>query len=148
MTGLKIRPARPTDAGRTGEILSEFTDATEWLPQVHSRAEHVGFAGTMIDRGWVTVAELGGRVIGFLARDVDTVHALYVGAEARGRGIGAALLQAQQANCNRLELWTFQNNTAAQAFYRRHGFSEAERTGGAGNDEGLPDIRFVWERVA
>jgi GNAT superfamily N-acetyltransferase len=44
----------------------------------------------------------------------------------------------------RLVLWTFQANSAAIAFYLREGFVEIERTDGAGNEEGLPDVRMIW----
>ena len=142
-----IRCARSTDAGRVGAILSEFIDTTPWMPRIHSRAQDLGFAGMMIERGWVSVVEQNERVVGFIALDGPRVQALYVGAEARGRGHGAALLQGAQAALDALELWTFQANNCAQAFYRRHGFSEVERTDGARNDEHLPDIRFLWERA-
>ena len=34
----------------------------------------------------------------------------------------------------------------ADGFYVREGFTEVELTDGAGNDEGLPDVRLVWHR--
>lgn len=148
MSGVILRRACACDAGCAGGLLTDFAANTPWMPQVHSQAEHIEFTATMIGRGWVTVAELDGRVIGFVARHAETVHALYVGEKARGRGIGTVLLRAQQANCDRLELWTFETNAGARAFYRRHGFAETERGSGAGNDEGLPDIRLIWERAA
>ncbi|MEL7100478.1 MAG: GNAT family N-acetyltransferase [Pseudomonadota bacterium] len=138
-----LRAARPEDAMACGVILTAFAEETPWLPRLHSGAEDIAHCGQMIDRGWVTVA--GARPKGFLARDGAIIHALYVAPSARGQGLGTALLaQAQEAN--RLELWTFQANTGAQRFYTRHGFQEAERTDGHGNDEGLPDIRYIWER--
>ena len=146
MSGFSLRPARPTDAGRTGEILSAFIDDTDWMPRIHTRAEDLSFAADMIDRGWVSVAESRGRVVGFSARDAQMVHALYVDAGARGRGCGGALLMQMQEATDVLTLWTFQTNTRAQAFYRRHGFVEGERTNGARNDEGLPDLYMTWTR--
>ncbi|WP_290558346.1 GNAT family N-acetyltransferase [Aestuariivita sp.] len=146
MTGFFLRPARPTDAGRTGAILSAFIDHTDWMPRIHTRAEDLSFAADMIDRGWVTVAETAGTVVGFSAREACMVHALYVDARARGKGCGGALLKQMQRATDTLTLWTFQHNTRAQAFYRHHGFAEMERTDGAGNDEGLPDLRMGWKR--
>ena len=61
-----IRVAHPLDAGAVGRILSEFIDTTDWMPRLHSRAEDIGFAGTMIDRGWVRVFE-GDTILGFIA---------------------------------------------------------------------------------
>lgn len=146
MTAFYLRPARSTDAGRTGAILSAFIDETPWMPRIHTRAEDLSFAGQMIECGWVTVAEDEQGVAGFLARDCETIHALYVHNDARRRGCGAAMIAEAQSKVDALTLWTFQANAAAQAFYSRQGFVEVDRTDGASNDEGLPDIRFEWKR--
>ncbi|MGB1035479.1 MAG: GNAT family N-acetyltransferase [Primorskyibacter sp.] len=142
-----IRPAHSTDAGSVGAILSEFVDTTEWMPRIHTRAEDLHHAGTMIDRGWVHVAQTD-RVVGFVARHDHDILALYVTAQARGAGIGAALLTTAKDKAKQgqspLRLWTFQANTGAQQFYLREGFAEVQRTDGAGNDEGLPDIQYQW----
>lgn len=141
-----LRAARTTDAGKGGAILSQFVDENDWMPRLHTRAEDVGFVGTMIDRGWVTIAEEEGQVLGFMSRDAADIHALYVNAAARRKGVGTALLSDAQKRHDRLELWTFQANLPAQAFYLAHGFTETRRTDGATTDEGLPDIHFHWER--
>lgn len=143
-----LRTARSTDAGTVGAILSEFIDSTPWMPRIHTRAEDIGFAGHMISKGWVTVAETPTGVTGFLAREGIEVHALYVAAGARGAGTGGTLLHGAQTQSDRLSLWTFVANTRAQTFYERHGFCAVEQTDGARNDEGLPDIRFEWTREA
>ncbi len=101
--------------------------------------------GDLIDRGWVRVCEVLGEVVGFIARSDAMVQSLYVRKDAQGQGIGTQLLEDAKQRVDHLELWTFQANTGAQRFYQRHGFSEAERTDGTGNEEGLPDIRFVWK---
>ncbi|WP_299598392.1 GNAT family N-acetyltransferase [uncultured Tateyamaria sp.] len=141
-----LRAAQPTDAGAVGAILSGFIDGTDWMPRIHTRAEDLSFAGHMIEQGWVTVAEGGGQVHAFSARNGADVHALYVDVSAQGQGIGADLLARMQADADHLTLWTFQANTGAQRFYLRHGFAETERTDGARNDEGLPDIRYDWHK--
>ena len=144
MTGHSIRSARTTDAGKVAAILSAFIDDTPWMPRIHTRAEDVSFAGSLIDRGWVTIVEDAEGVAGFIAREGVMVHALYIAERARGRGYGSDLLALAQNATEGLTLWTFEANTKAQAFYLAHGFAEAERTDGAGNDEKLPDIRYVW----
>jgi GNAT superfamily N-acetyltransferase len=148
VSGFHLRPARPLDAGATGAILSAFIDETPWMPRLHTRAEDVAFAGTMIDRGWVTVADAPDGVAGFVAREGAEIHALYVAPERRRQGCGGALIRAMQGAAARLTLWTFEANVAARAFYAGHGFAEVERTGGSRNDEGLPDVRLVWEAAA
>lgn len=146
MSAIALRPARTTDAGQVGGILSEFIDTTDWMPRIHTRAEDLGFAGDLIDRGWVTVAETGDQVTGFIARDGARIQALYVTAPARRQGVGTALLRQAQAERATLTLWTFEANAEARAFYAAHGFAVAEKTDGSGNDEGLPDLRLEWKR--
>ncbi|MEP3844318.1 MAG: GNAT family N-acetyltransferase [Paracoccaceae bacterium] len=146
MTEVAIRPARTTDAGKVGAILSNFIDTTPWMPRIHTRAQDIGFAGMLIDRGWVRVAETPAGVLGFLAREGEMIQALYVADHARGQGVGSALLQDTCDQQKRLTLWTFQANTRAQNFYTTHAFREVERTDGSGNDEGLPDIRYEWHK--
>ncbi len=141
-----LRKARSTDAGKIGAILSEFTRTTEWMPPLHTGAEDIAHAGRLIDRGVVTVAERDGMVVGFAACDDGDLDALYVAANARGQGVGSALLDHLKSAHDTLTLWTFQANQRAQKFYVRHGFAEIERTDGAGNDETLPDIRYTWQR--
>ncbi len=141
-----IGSARPGDAVAIGAILSDWIDETDWMPRVHKREDEQAFAADLVSRGWVSVARQRGRVVGFLARDGAEVVALYVARGARGQGVGRALLTRAKRRSTRLALWTFQFNHPARAFYEAQGFDEVRRTGGAGNDEKLPDIRYAWER--
>ncbi len=141
-----LRPATSLDAGRVGAILSSWIDETPWMPRIHTRAEDIAHAAMMVDRGWVTVSQ-DETVTGFLARDGQEIHALYIAPEARGQGVGSQLLKSAMQTQDTLSLWTFQQNTRAQAFYTTHGFAEIKRTDGATNDEGLPDIRYHWQRT-
>ena len=47
-----------------------------------------------------------------------------------------------------LQLWAFQRNTAARAFYEAHGFTVQRLTDGSGNEEGEPDVLYAWSRPA
>lgn len=141
-----LRPATPLDAGDVGAILSAWIDETPWMPRIHTRAEDISFAGMMVERGWVTVAEEQ-TMTGFMAREGAIIHALYVAPDARGQGVGSCLLTEAQHSADHLSLWTFQENTRAQTFYERHGFAETMRTEGDRNDEGLPDILYQWRRT-
>ena len=91
-----------------------------------------------------TVAVVDRQVIGFIARELGMIHALYVVPEWCGHGVGQRLLQAAKQASQELELYTFQANASAQRFYLREGFGEVTRSDGAGNDEGLPDIKYHW----
>jgi len=141
-----LRPAQPTDAGKAGVIIEQFQTDTPWVPKLHTGAEIIGFCGGMIDRGWVTVAVRAERVIGFLARDEEEICALFVLRTAQNAGVGQGLLENAMECRDQLWLRVFQANTGAQKFYARAGFKEDGRGDGTGNDEGLPDIRYVWQR--
>ena len=146
MLWVMIRPAQPLDAGAVGRILSEFADTTDWMPRLHSRAEDISLAGSMIDRGWVHVFERD-TILGFIARDSEEICALYVARNMRGKGIGKAFLENAKQDTQRLELWTFQSNLRAQKFYMREGFNEVEHSDGQRNEEKLPAIKFLWTKA-
>lgn len=149
-----LRPATEADAPALAAILSDWIDATPWMPRRHSRLEERGFVLRLIREMTVTVAMAPGatggpaRPRGFLARRDGFIHALYLAPQARRRGLGRRLLDAAKAEAPALELWVFQANAPARAFYRAQGFAEAESGDGSGNDEGLPDLRLVWQRAA
>ncbi|MDA5093339.1 GNAT family N-acetyltransferase [Aliiroseovarius sp. KMU-50] len=141
---MNIVPATREDVLGVANILSQWNAATPWMPRLHSRASEKYFARMLVERSWVHVARHDGRVLGFLARDNTMIHALYLSPAARGNGIGKALLDHAKTASGTLVLYTFVANEAAQRFYLREGFIEVARTGGQGNDEGLPDIRYEW----
>ncbi len=92
-------------------------------------AEHL-WGEAFADRGAsVLVAEDEGRVVGvtrWTAADA-TVQSLYVDPAHQGSGTGGALLDSAVAalaasGAQQARLWVFDANTAAQRFYRRHGW--------------------------
>ncbi|MFE4355554.1 GNAT family N-acetyltransferase [Kitasatospora sp. NPDC056800] len=73
--------------------------------------------------GWAAVARVSDRCA--YAGVVE--HSVYVHPEARGRGVGAALLEALIASTERAGIWTIQSgifpeNTASLALHARAGF--------------------------
>jgi GNAT superfamily N-acetyltransferase len=137
-----IRRAEAGDAAVCARILGDWVRETGWMPVLHTREEDLGFLSTLIAQADVFVAEGG-----FLVRGGEDVMALYLAPEARGRGLGKALLDEAKAGRERLFLWAFERNEGALRFYAREGFVAVERTEGAGNEAGLPDVRMVWERL-
>lgn len=145
-----LRPARSTDAGKLGQMMTDAIDAKPWKPRLHTGAEDIAFVGRMIDAGWITVAEDLEKplLLGFIARDGSEVNALFIAASSRNIGVGRALMDHAKQHADTLTLWTFEANTGAQRFYLREGFVETGRTDGRDNDEGLPDVRYRWRRPA
>ena len=93
---------------------------------------------------WVAEDDASG-VVGLMVLSGNWVDQLYVAPAWTGRGIGSELLStARSLRPDGLQLWAFQSNVRARRFYERHGFTEAERTDGTRNEEGAPDVRYVW----
>ena len=143
---LSIAPARPGDSRALARIMLGWTDETSWMPQLHTLDGTDAFLAGLILEMQVTTARNVRGPHGFLARDGETVHALYLAPKARGKGVGKRLIDRAKEETGRLTLWTFQANIRARAFYAREGFREVELTDGAGNDERLPDVRLTWSR--
>ena len=91
---------------------------------------------------WVT--DGGGALTGLLVLDGGWLDQLYVDPARTGEGLGATLVDlAKRQRPDGLELWAFQSNGRAIAFYERHGFREVARTDGD-NEERAPDVRLRW----
>jgi ribosomal protein S18 acetylase RimI-like enzyme len=93
------------------------------------------------------------QIVAFMAFRPGWVDQLYVHVDWQGQGLGSQLLnQAKSASRDGLQLYTFQRNTNAQAFYLAHGFREVERGAAAADEnpwatskEELADILYAWE---
>lgn len=139
--------ARPEDAAGMARVLGGWIAATPWMPKLHTPAEELWFCSHLIETCAVYVIRAP-EVGGFLARQGDAIPAFYLGPVQRGQGLGKTLLDRAKQDRDRLELWTFQANTRAVAFYQREHFRETNRTMGEGNEENLPDLRLIWTRKA
>jgi len=146
---IDVRPAMPADMSRCAQILNDWIDETNWMPRIYSRedVERHYREEVWFERDTV-VADCHGCVNGYVTTDrKEFVTALYVKSGSRSEGIGKLLLQeAKQKLSPRIQLYTFQANTGAQAFYRREGFVEISRTDGD-NEERLPDILLEWRAI-
>ena len=103
------------------------------------------FVDVLAPESDVHVAAVDGRIVGVLALHDGRLQDLYVLPEHTGHGLGALMVQrAQELHPEGLQLWAFQSNVRAIAFYERHGFVQVERTDGATNMERAPDVRMLW----
>jgi GNAT superfamily N-acetyltransferase len=142
-----IDPARPEDAAAIAALFGAARrGAMPWLPVLHDDADvRAYFAERVLPSCEVLVKRRDGEVLAFLALAGDAVDHLYVRPDAQGQGIGSALVAEAKARRPRgLELWAFQRNAPALAFYARHGFTELYRTDGSDNEEREPDVRLGW----
>lgn len=142
----RIAPAVPRDAVRLARILGDWVRETPWMPALHDPVEDRAFLARLIREAEVLTLRDRGGVLGFVVLDGDEVQALYLAQGACGQGHGKRLLDAAKDRRDRLRLWAFQANDAARRFYAREGFVPVKFTNGEDNDEGLPDVRLVWQR--
>ena len=93
------------------------------------------------------------QIVAFMAFRPGWVDQLHVHVDWQGQGLGSRLLkQAQSVSPAGLQLYTFQRNTNAQAFYLAHGFEEvargyagAQENSWASSEEELADILYRWQ---
>jgi L-amino acid N-acyltransferase YncA len=93
-------------------------------------------------RGWVAVSAVSGRCV--YAGVVE--HSVYVHPQARGRGVGRALLDALIASTEAAGIWTIQSgifpeNTASVALHQSAGFRVV------GTQQRLGQHHGVWRDV-
>lgn len=145
---LTIRPAATSDLeplGRLGALLmrthSDFDPLRFMTPGDDPEGGYAWFLGTQIHRTDVVVlvAERDGRIVGYVYAGIEPlswkelrdeagfVHDVVVAEEARGQGVGGALIDAaaewlHRRGVPRVLLWTAERNGAAQRLFARHGF--------------------------
>ncbi|MFG2801992.1 GNAT family N-acetyltransferase [Streptomyces pseudovenezuelae] len=147
MSSVVIRRATASDAAASADVyLRSFAAALPTVVRPRSDDEVRAYIRDVVvpsHETWVAVAEE--QVVGLMVLDGDLLSQLYLDPGWRGRGIGDRFVTlAKERGPRGLSLWTFQVNEPAHRFYERHGFVEAERTDGSGNEEREPDVRYVW----
>lgn len=142
----EVRPAAESDAISCAAIhLAALTTAMPLMPRTHTVEEDQNYFAKILasQKCWVMERKQG--ILGFIAVGDSWVHHLSVLPSYQGIGIGTRLVEiAKDISSRSLQLWTFQENLRARAFYAKHGFIEVELTDGAGNQERTPDVRLVW----
>lgn len=122
-----------------------------YLPDLHTPAEDRAFVRDhVLVRCAVWVAAAGATIQGFCAfrpcHDGGWVDQLYVDPAAHRQGLGARLLAQAKAAHPQLQLWVFQRNRPAIAFYEAQGFRLVRTTDGRDNEEKEPDALYAWAR--
>ena len=142
-----VRLAQPADAEHVAALLVAFRDhmGRDWPPEVAFRAnvEKLMQGG---DTEYLLAAESGGPPAGvcqlrfrhgvWLDAADCLLEDLFVRAEARGRGLGAALVsaaidRARARDCGRIELDVNTANAGARRLYEAFGFLSGAERGGA-----------------
>lgn len=148
---VEIREAEPQcDALAIAEIhLVARRHAMPYLHRPHTDDETRDyFAHAVGDRpaAW-WVAKADDQLVGYMVIHGENLDHLYVRPGWQRRGVGFALLQkAKELSPQRIELWTFQRNSNARAFYESQGFQPVGYTDGR-NEENEPDVNYEWMQV-
>lgn len=146
-----IRRATAADAGAIGDIWLDAWRATFDFPPAHPDDDVRRWLADRLvptTETWVAV-EASGRVVGFVAVSDAMVEQLYIAPDRTGRGLGTRLLDLAKARRpGGLDLYCFQVNARARAFYERHGFTATAFGDGTANEEHQPDVRYAWRPAA
>jgi putative acetyltransferase len=145
-----FRPAAVEDMPSLAQLyrLAIITALPQW-PVLHTPEEdREHFRNELFQRSSVWIVELHQGLAGFIAFRPGWVDQLHVHPNHQGQMLGSRLLNLakSRAATPELRLWTFQCNTRARRFYEKHGFEVERLTDGAGNEEKLPDVLYVWTR--
>jgi ribosomal protein S18 acetylase RimI-like enzyme len=154
---IEIRRAMPQDAEAVAEVYLTSIRATYEFPLAHSDDEVRAWIARLLhgpDEAWVALepgddpgtSSSDGRIVGLAVVGSGELDQLYVAPDRLGRGIGRRLLDIAKARSpDGLRLYTFQVNERARRFYERNGFVAVAFGDGSGNEEGQPDVRYVWQ---
>lgn len=146
---IHLRKATIDDAKAVAVILkTSRQSAMPYLQHSHTPEEDYAFIKDIVMQECrVVVAEEDNDILGFVAFNDDWIDHLYLLPEAQGKGVGSLLLNEELKKSDDYQLWVFQRNIAARAFYEAKGFKVIRETDGQDNDEKEPDVLYRWKRT-
>ncbi len=138
---MRLRPYAEADLA---ELLDVWYRASmiahAFLPEKFFERERVQIAEQWLPMAETTVAEVDGRVVGFLSLIGNEVGAVFVDPDRQGQGIGRALMDAARSSRPFLELGVFEANAIGRRFYEAYGFELVELQVSAATGE--PELRL------
>jgi len=134
------------DARAVADVHLAARASMTYLPVLHTPAEtRAWVASVLFGTCALEVAEGPKGVMGYAALRGAHLEHLYVDPSSQGLGVGSRLLEwAMAASPDGLDLWVFERNVRATAFYEARGFTVVRRTDGSGNEERQPDLLMAW----
>jgi ribosomal protein S18 acetylase RimI-like enzyme len=152
-TAAHLRRATAADADAIADVfLSSWRFALPSIQLAHTDEEVRAWIREVVVPGSETwIAEVaasagdGAEIVGMMVLTPDAIDQLYLRPGWSRRGLGSRFMAlAKERRPDGISLFTFQINTAARAFYERHGFVAVEFNDGQRNEEHAPDVRYVW----
>ncbi len=138
---IHIRPADSSDASALQAIFASCVAEAEWLPS--SARQDTDFASVSTDETILVAHSIQNKVLGFVSvqPDCSFIHHLYILPQARGAGVGRALLRALQAQlATPWQLKCVRANHQALGFYHSLGWQEIA----SGESEHGPYALLQW----
>ena len=147
-TAITLRRATGDDASGVADVYLASFHAAYDFPLAHTDDEvRIWIRDAMVATAetWVATEGDSGPVVAMMVVGPGELDQLYVAPDRLGRGIGRRLLErAKRSSPGGLGLYTFQVNARARRFYERNGFIATWFGDGGANEEGQPDVRYVW----
>jgi len=145
VSGITVRRATAADAAAVAQVFLASFHATYDFPLAHTDDEVRGWVRETIATRETWIAVDDDRVVGWMVVAPGELDQLYIAPDRLGEGFGRGLLEvAKERSPDGLSLYTFQVNARARRFYERNGFVADWLGGGLANEEGQPDVRYVW----
>ena len=145
VSGITVRRATAADAAAVAQVFLASFHATYDFPLAHTDDEVRGWVRETIATRETWIAVDDDRVVGWMVVAPGELDQLYIAPDRLGEGFGRGLLEvAKECSPDGLSLYTFQVNDRARRFYERNGFVADWLGDGSANEEGQPDVRYVW----
>ncbi len=144
---IQIIPYNENYAEETVRMWRDSKEKAIGIKDLHDFEDHLNFLKNVLvneNKVFLAIDDEAKKVVGILAIAETELKQLYIHTDYQGIGIGNRLLElAKELSGGKLQLFTFEVNKGAQAFYEKHGFKIIGR--GFENEENLPDILYEWE---
>lgn len=139
-----IRKFQPSDLDEVMTIwLGSNLDAHDFIPSTYW-TENYDAVKTLIPNAEVYVVEQDNAVAAFVGLTEDLIAGLFVRADRRSQGLGAALLTYVKNRKTSLTLHVYKKNPRAVEFYQREGFVIQ---GNSLDENGETEYIMTWKKL-
>lgn len=128
-------------------VISSWENASKvahpFLEEDFLAQERINIAELYLPNAETWVADMDGKVIGFIALIGNEVGAIFLQPSYHGRGIGKALMDKAQELRGSLEVEVFAKNSIGRKFYSNYGFEKIEEKVHDKTGNNLLRLRFM-----